>query len=578
MKKLFLAACFCLSVLSAGEVLACTNFLVTKGASKDGSCFISYAADSHVLYGELYYYPAATYPAGTMMDVVEWDSGKKLGKIAQALQTYSVIGNINEHQLAIAETTFGGREELVDKRGIIDYGSLIYITLQRAKNAREAIRTFYELTKEYGYCSGGESFSIADANEVWILEMVGKGKQMLDKKGNVDTKNWTLSPVWVARRIPDGYVSGHANQARITTFPLENGKTSISTKNIAKIMNPEVEVIYSSDVISYARAIGLFNGKDAEFSFSDIYNPLDFGGARFCEARVWAGFMHWNKELMAEYEDYARGENLTHRMPLWIKPAEKIGIEEMFSVMRDHYEGTSMDMTKDVGAGPFECPYRWRPMTWSYDGKDYIHERATSTQQTGFSFIAQCRGRFPNPVGGILWFGVDDSYSSCYVPIFCGCTQVPLYFKVGNGDLMTYSPTSAFWLFNQVSNFAYLRYNAMIKDIQKVQSELETNFIRLVKEQSGELADKYVADKKNGIDELNKFSNNQAGIMFNRWKALSQYLLVKYMDGNVKKEKGGRFMNNGNNEHIPASPEHPLYPEWYYKAIIQDAGQNLQAR
>ncbi len=575
MKKTFLAAILCLALTAEG--LACTNFLVTKGASKDGSCFISYAADSHVLYGELYYRPAATYPAGTMMDVIEWDSGKKLGQIAQATQTYSVIGNINEHQLAIGETTFGGREELVDQRGIIDYGSLIYITLQRAKNAREAIRTFYELTKEYGYCSEGESFSIADANEVWILEMVGKGKQMSDKNGNADLKNWTKSPVWVARRIPDGYVSGHANQARITTFPLENGKTSISTKNIAKIMNPEVEVIYSADVISYARAIGLFNGKDAEFSFSDVYNPVNFSGARACEARVWAGFMHWNKEAVAEYEDYARGENLTHRMPLWIKPTEKIGIEDMFAVMRDHYEGTSMDMTKDVGAGPFECPYRWRPMNWTYDGKEYVHERATSTQQTGFSFVAQCRAKFPAPVGGIIWFGVDDTYSTCYVPIFCGVTQVPHCFKVGNGDLMTYSPTSAFWLFNQVSNFAYLRYNSMIKDIQKVQSELETNFIRLVKEQSGELADKYMADKAKCTEALNKFSGNQANIMFNRWKSLSQYLLVKYMDGNIKKEKNGEFINNGNDAHIPAMPEQPRYPDWFYKAIIDDAGQNLQA-
>ena len=576
MKRFFVSAWLCLSALSFGQMYACTNFLVTKGASKDGSCFISYAADSHVLYGELYYRPAATYPAGTMMDIIEWDSGKKLGQIKQALATYSVIGNINEHQLAIGETTFGGLEELADPRGIIDYGSLIYITLQRAKNAREAIRIFHELTSEYGYCSEGESFSIADANEVWILEMVGKGKQMLDKKGNVDVKNWTKSPVWVARRIPDGYVSGHANQARITTFPLENGKTSISTKNIAKIMNPSVEVVYSSDVISYARAIGLFSGKDEEFSFSDIYNPVDFGGARFCEARVWAAFMHLNKEVAAPYEDYARGENLTHRMPLWIKPAEKVGIEDMFSLMRDHFEGTSLDMTKDVGAGPFACPYRWRPMTWSYEGKKYIHERATSTQQTGFSFIAQCRGRFPNPVGGILWFGVDDTYSTCYVPIFCGCTQVPHCFKVGNGDLMTYSPTSAFWLFNQVSNFAYLRYNAMIKDVQKVQSELETNFIQLVKEQSGVLADQYVANHEKGIEALNKFSSNQASIMFNRWKSLSQYLLVKYMDGNIKKEKGGRFLNNGNDEHIPASPDQPRYPDWFYKAIIDDVGNNIQ--
>ncbi|MDD3280726.1 MAG: C69 family dipeptidase [Bacteroidales bacterium] len=578
MKKIFLSALACIFLISISKVNACTNFLVTKGASKDSSTFISYAADSHTLYGELYHYPAATYPAGTLMDVYEWDSGKKLGQIKQALVTYNVVGNINEHQVAIGETTYGGLDYLQDKRGIVDYGSLIYITLQRAKTAREAIKIFHELVSEYGYCSSGESFSISDPNEVWILEMIGKGKTILDKKGNTDTKNWTISPVWVAMRIPDGYVSGHANQARITTFPLENGKTSISTKNISKIFNPSVEVVYTYDVISYAKSIGLYTGKDADFSFSDTYAPVDFGAARFCDARVWAGFMKLNPEEMAKYEDYARGDNLKNRMPLWIKPNRKLDVKDVFDLMRDHYQGTSMDMTKDVGAGPYACPYRWRPMTWDYKGVDYIHERAISTQQTGFSFIAQCRGNYPNAIGGIIWFGVDDSYTSVYMPMFCGITKIPHYIAVGNGNMMTYSPTSAFWLFNQVSNFAYTRYSDMIKDIQPIQQEMENNFIQMVEQESKRFAEEYLANKQAGINAINNFSNTAAANTFNRWKDLYHFLLVKYIDGNVKKEKDGKFLHNGNNESIPASPDHPRYPDWYYKLIIDDAGENLKAK
>lgn len=578
MKKIFLSALCYMFFLTQSNTYACTNFLVTKGASKDGSTFISYAADSHTLYGELYYRPAATYPTGTMMDIYEWDSGKKLGQIKQANITYSVVGNINEYQVAIGETTYTGLDTLQDKRGIIDYGSLIYITLQRAKTAREAIMIFYQLVSEYGYCSTGESFSISDPNEVWILEMIGKGSPILDKKGNIDAKAWTLSPVWVAMRIPDGYVSGHANQARITTFPLENGKTSISTKNISKIFNPSVEVVYAYDVISYAKAIGLYSGKDADFSFSDTYNPLSFDGARFCDARVWAGFMKINPQEMAKYEDYARGENLKNRMPLWIKPNNKLSVQDVFSLMRDHFEGTSMDMTKDAGAGPFACPYRWRPMTWDYKGVNYIHERAISTQQTGFSFIAQSRGKYPNPVGGIIWFGVDDSYTTVYMPIFCGITKIPHYIASGNGDMMTYSPTSAFWLFNQVSNYAYTRYNDMIKDIQPIQNELETNFIKMVEQQSEKFAAEYLSDKNAGIQALNNFSITAVATVFNRWKDLYNFLLVKYIDGNVKQVKDGKFLDNGNNEHLPASPDHPRYPDWYYKIIIDDAGENLKAK
>ncbi|MDR0367888.1 MAG: C69 family dipeptidase [Bacteroidales bacterium] len=557
---------------------ACTNFIVTKGASKDGSTFITYAADSHTLYGELYYYPAATYPEGSMLDVYEWDSGKKLGQIKQVTQTYSVVGNMNEHQLAISETTYGGRSELVDTTGIMDYGSLIYITLQRAKTAREAIKIMAELVAEYGYCSSGESFSLSDGQEAWIFEMIGKGQKILDKNGNVDPKKNTKGAVWVAMRIPDGYVSGHANHARITAFPKEDGKKVISCKHLSKIFQPDIEIVYASDVISYARDINIFTGEDAAFSFSDVYAPLDFGAARFCEARVWAGFMKVNAGEMAKYEDYARGENLKNRMPLWVKPVNLLGVEDVIDLMRDHYEGTSMDMNKDKGAGPFVCPYRWRPMTWQYKGVDYIHERATSTQQTGFSFVAQSRSKYPSAVGGVLWFGVDDTYSTCYVPIFCGINKIPNCFKVGNGNMMTYSSTAAFWLFNQVSNFAYSRYNNMIVDIQKVQKELESGFIKQVAEQSDKFAETYNRNKEQGIADITNYSGRASVEMFNRWKQLSEYLLVKYIDGNVKKEKDGKFLDNGYNKNYIAAPNHPLYPEWYYEMIINDAGDNLKAK
>ncbi len=414
---------------------ACTNFLITKGASKDGSTMISYSADSHVLYGELYSWPAKKWPAGAMLDVYEWDTGKFLGRIPQAAQTYNVVGNINEHQVAIGETTYGGREELNDPKAIMDYGSLIYIALQRSKNAREAIYTIVTLMNDFGYYSSGESFSIADPNEVWIMEMISKGPE--DK-----------GAVWVARRIPDGYISGHANHARITTFPLADGKKSITSKELNKIYDPEVETVYAWDVVDVARKFGWYEGSDADFSFSDVYAPLDFGGARFCEARVWSGF---NKVAtgMDKYLDYAMGENLTNRMPLWVKPDNKLSLSDVMGLMRDYYQNTPMDMTKDIGAGPYLSTVRWRPMTWKVDEETYFNERAISTQQTGFSFVAQCRSWLPDPVGGILWFGVDDTYYTVYTPMYCSITKAPSSFAVGNGDMMTYSETAAFWVFNE---------------------------------------------------------------------------------------------------------------------------------
>ncbi|MFZ4413055.1 MAG: dipeptidase [Bacteroidales bacterium] len=577
MKKLRLIALLGVIAYVSGVFFyaqACTNFLVTKGASKDGSCFITYAADSHTLYGELYYRPAQDYPAGSMMDIYEWDTGKPMGKIKQVLHTYSVVGNMNENQVAIGETTYTGREVLQDTTAIIDYGSMMYLALQRSKTAREAIKVMAELVAEYGYYSTGESISISDPNEVWIFEIIGKGSPVIDKvSGKIDPKLYSKGAVWVARRIPDGYISGHANHARITTFPLEDGKTSISSKNLAKIFNPGIETVYAYDVISFARQQKLFTGKDAEFDFSNTYAPLDFSGARFSEARVWSGFNKVCKD-MVNYIDYAKGENLTHRMPLWVKPDQKLSLQDVIGMMRDHYEGTPLDMTTDLGAGPYQSGYRWRPLTWKVDGVTYLNERAISTQQTGFSFIAQSRSWLPNPIGGIFWFGVDDSYTSVYAPMYCGINKIPANFAVGNGDMLKYSPTSAFWLFNQVSNFCYTRYNVMIKDIQKVQSELENGFFVKTIDIDKSANAIFKTDNAKAIAILTNYSNHEANLTFGRWKELYEYLLVKYIDGNIKKEKDGKFQGNGYTQ--PAYPEQPGYPEWYLKKIAEQTGDKLK--
>lgn len=541
-------------LFSADISKGCTNFLVTRGASADGSTMVTYAADSHTLYGELYYQPACDYPEGAMRDIYEWDTGKYLGQIPQVRHTYSVVGNINEFQVAIGETTYGGRSELSSQSdAIMDYGSLIYVTLQRAKTAREAIEIMTDLTDKYGYYSSGESFSISDPEEVWILEMIGKGE---GEKG----------AVWVAMKIPDGYISGHANQARITTFPLND---------------PE-NCLYAPDVISFAREKGWYNGTNQDFSFSDVYAPVDFGGARFCEARVWSGF---NKVTtgMDKYSEYAKGiiehggpNNFpVNRMPLWVKPDKKLTVQDVMGLMRDHFEGTALDMTKDIGAGPFELPYRWRPMTWEVDSMTYIHERAVSTQQTGFSFITQSRNWLPGPIGGIIWFGVDDSYSTCYAPMYCGITEIPECFAEGNGDMVTYSETAAFWIFNQVTNMAYLRYNYMIKDIQKVQAELENKFVTyvpLIDKAAKELYNS--GEKGKARDFITQYSVNEANNMTQRWKELGEYLLVKYIDGNIKREKDGEFERTETGG-IPM-PLQPEYPEWWYKIIIEKTGDQFK--
>jgi len=541
-------------VLGIQVSLACTNFLITKGASVDGSTMITYAADSHTLYGELYYQPAADYPAGALRDIYEWDTGKFMGRIPQIPHTYSVIGNMNEYQVAIGETTYGGREELGKQSGaIMDYGSLMYVSLQRAKTAREAIDIIADLMDKYGYASSGESFSISDPNEVWIMEIIGKGE---GEKG----------AVWVAQRIPDGYISGHANQARITTFP----------------MNDEANCLFAKDVIAFAREKGWFDGKNKDFSFSDIYAPVDFSGARFSDARVFAGF---NKVYsgMKPYEEYVMG-NVKHagennfpsnRMPLWVKPDKKITVQDVMGMMRDHYEGTALDMTKDIGAGPFKLPYRWRPLTFKVDSVNFVNERAISTQQTGFSFVAQSRSWLPNPIGGILWFGVDDTYSTCYVPMYCGITEIPECFKVGNGDMLTFSESSAFWTFNVVSNFTYLRYDAMIPDVLKVQKNLEDKFVAYTP--SVDMAAQNLwngGKKKETLQFLTDYSLNQANGMTKEWKKLSHFLIVKFIDGNIKKEKDGVFERTETG--IAPMPDQPGYPDWWKKVIVNETGDHLK--
>jgi len=541
---------------------ACTNFLVTKGATKDGSTMITYSADSHVLYGELYFWPAMKYKPGTMVDVYEWDSGKFLGTIEQAPVTFSVVGNINQYQLAIGETTYGGRGELHNPDGIIDYGSLIYLTLQRAKNAREAIHTIVTLTEKYGYCSSGESFSISDPNEVWIMEMIGKGP---GKKGMA----------FVARRIPDGYISGHANQARIQTFPLANGTTSITSAEIDKVFNPEVETVYAADVVDVARSFGWFNGTDANFSFSDVYAPVDFSAARFCDARVWSGFNKVNS-TMGEYLNYAMGYELENRMPLWIKPDNKLSLEDVMGLMRDYYQGTPMDMTKDVGAGPYANTVRWRPMSWKVDGKSYLHERAISTQQTGFSFVTQSRSWLPDPVGGIIWFGVDDTYYTVYTPMYCGITAVPHSFAVGNGDMMTYSADAAFWVFNEVTNFVYSRASVMTPELQAKQQELERKYMSETAEIDARAAELFNSTAKGaakkGSELITGYSVTAGDNTVKEWRELYKHLFTKYMDGNIKT----RRPLPADHKYIAPEVKQPGYPQEWLMRIVLDAGDKLK--
>jgi len=511
---------------------ACTNFLITKGATVDGSTMITYAADSHTLYGELYHMPATDHLPGEMLEIYEWDTGKFLGKIKQVAHTYSVVGLMNEHQVSIGETTYGGREELRDPTAIIDYGSLMFIALQRAKTAREAIKVMTDLVAEYGYYSEGESFSIADPNEVWIMDLIGKGPE--DK-----------GAVWVARRIPDGFISAHANHPRIRQFPL----------------NDKENCMYAPDAISFAKSKGYFKGEDKDFSFSDIYAPADFGALRFCEARVWSMFRRAAPSLNLPI-DYALGKPGSEPMPLWIKPDKKLSVHDVMELMRDHFEGTEMDLSKGAGAGAYNCPYRWRPLTWDVDSVEYFNERSTSTQQTGFSFVAQARAWLPDPIGGIIWFGVDDTYSTVYVPMYCGIQRVPGSFAVGNGSFNQFTWNSAFWVFNFVSNYAYSRYSDMIVDIQKVQRELEGKFLASQPNIDQAAVKLFKDSPQLALDYLTEYSVEQGDLTTRRWMKLGEFLLFKYLDGNMKNELN--------------EVKHPGYPKQWYRDVVIESGDKFK--
>lgn len=526
------------------DATACTGLIVGRKASADGSVMISYAADSHTLYGEMYHWPAKDYPAGAMMEVVEWDTGKPLGRIPQVAHTCNVVGNMNEYQLAITESTFGGRDELVDSTGLIDYGSLIYITLQRARSAREAIGVMTALVADYGYCSSGESFSIADKNEAWIMEMVGRGA---GRKG----------ALWVAIRIPDDCISAHANQSRIRRIPFDDRDGCL----------------YSPDVVSFARSQGYFEGKDKDFSFAGAYCPYDFGGLRACEARVWSFFSKYDAG-MSKYEDFILGDASKEPMPLYIKPSRKLSVRDVQNGMRDHFEGTALDMTKDAGAGAYKSPYRWRPMHFKVDGQEYLNERAIATQQTGFVIVPQMRSWLPDAIGGILWFGVDDADMTVFNPVYSSSLQTPEAYRVGNGDMYEFSWTSAFWIHNWVANMAYGKYDFMIRDIRIVQKELEDRHEQSVAAIDKAASELYAVNPDEALRFLTWFSTSTAETSVARWKKLGEYLLVKYIDGNVKKEADGRFKRNPYG--MPASPDFPGYDEDFYRAIVKSAGDKLK--
>ena len=544
MKKSIFAAAVALT-LTGGYTAsyACTNLIAGKKATADGSVMITYAADSHNLYGELTHTPAADHPAGAMRKVVEWDTGKPLGEIPQPAHTYNVVGNMNEHQVAIGETTWGGHEELLDTTGnsVIDYGSLIQIALERSTSAKEAIDVMTDLVEKYGYASEGESFSIADKDEVWVLEMIGKGAE----KG----------AVWIAVRIPDDAISGHANEPRIR-------KVNLKDKD---------NVRYSPDVIEFARKRGYFNGKDEDFSFADAYATHSPEDRRGCDSRVWTYFRRFQPEA-DKYYAWCVG-NSDEPMPLYIVPERKVSLKEMQESMRDHFEGTPLAMTEDIGAGPNHVPYRWRPMTFEVDGKKYLNERAIATQQTGWSFVSQSRDYLPDEVGGVLWFGTDDTNTCVYMPVYCSLTEVPL--QLDKGDIATFSMDSNFWMNNWVANQAYNRYDLMIPDIRKVQGVLETEFQESRPAREAELVEILSKGGKDAlIEAVNTEAAGYAAKATDNYRDLAQYLLVRFMDGNMKNvDENGQFKRNDYG--LPAYPSFPGYDSKYYESIAKETGDHL---
>ena len=526
---------------------ACTNLIAGKKATVDGSTMITYAADSHTLFGFLDYYPAADHKAGDMRKVYDWDTGKYLSEIPEVAHTYKVVGNINEHQVTIAESTWGGRHECEDTTGKVDYGSLIYIGLQRAKTAREAIKVMTDLVAQWGYCSEGESFSIGDPNEVWVLEMIGKGG---NEKG----------AVWVAIRIPDDCISAHANQARIHKIPFKDKENCM----------------YSKDVVSFARKMGWFNGKDEDFDFSLTYCPPDYGTLRGCDARAWSFFNKYAAG-MDRYLPYLEGKKGAEIMPLYVKPDRLLSVRNMQDMMRDHFEGTPYDMTQDPGAkNYFGVPYRYRPMEFVVDSVTYCHERAIATQQTGFVFCTQMRSWLPDPVGGIIWFGVDDANTAVFVPMYCCINEVPESYREGKGDLYTFDFDAAFWVNNLIANQCYHRYSQMIPDVRRVQQGIEDAFQAQQPQVEAKALAIYKNNPADAVEFLTNYSVNSAQATTRKYQDLAKYLFVKFLDGNIKKEKDGKFERNpyGN----PVSPKYGGYTQDYFETIVKGSGDYLRVK
>lgn len=520
---------------SAIESSACTNLIVGKKASVDGSVLVSYNADDYGMFGHLCHYPAGTHKKGEMRKIFDWDTGEYHGEIPEAPVTYNVIGNINEFQLSIGETTYGGREEMVDTTGILDYGSLIYVTLQRAKIAREAISVMTSLVEKYGYCSEGETFSICDPNEAWIMEMMGTGP---GSKG----------VVWVAMRIPDNAICAHANQSRIGKFDMKDKKN----------------VLYSKNVISYARKMGWFTGKDVDFSWKNTYARPDFSGRRFCDARVWSFFNHYQKGF-DRYLPWALGKDPNAEdMPLWIIPDRKLSVHDVEMGMRDHYEGTALALdTTNVGGGIYQMPYRPTPLQFKVDGKTYFNERPISTQQTAFSFVSQLRSWMPREIGGVIWFGNDDANMVAYTPVYCGNTVQPECYNTPDADAVTFSDKNAFWVCNWVSNMVYPRYSQIFPELQTLRDSLEASYFAQQADFEKKAMNLYATDKQAALRMLNDYSVEKAQQMLAEWKNLAIRIIVKYNDMGVKQEKNGKIIQK---------TMRPGYPESFARKLVKETG------
>ena len=547
MNKIFASALMAVAMLgSVSEAEACSNFIVGKKASVDGSVMCSYSADDYGMFQYLCHYPAAKHAKGEMRKIFDWDSNKYYGEIPEAAETYNVIGNINEWQVTIGETTYGGREEMVDSTGIMDYGSLIYVALQRSKSAREAIKVMTTLANTYGYNSGGETFTICDPNEAWIMEMMGKGA---GSKG----------AVWVALRIPDDAICAHANQSRIGKFNMKDKKN----------------VMYAKDVVSFARSKGWFKGKDADFSWKMAYAKPDFSGRRFCDARAWAMLNHFYD--MSPYLDWALGKNPDAQdMPLWVVPNKKVSVKDVENVMRDHYEGTPLSVAdgSDIGGGIWEMPYRPTPLMYKVDGKQYFNERPVSTQQSGFVFVSQMRSWLPREIGGVFWFANDDANMAAFTPVYCSMTERPECYNTPGADAVHFSKKNAYWVCNMTSNMVYPRYSLMFPTLKEVRDSLDNSYFAAQAGVEKKAQELYAQNPQAAVKYLNDYSVEKAQQMLARWNQLFEFMVVKYNDMIIKPtDKNGTFKKTPYG--LGATPVRPGYPEKFAKQLVKQSGDKF---